>query len=719
MKIKRISDFITRICEKNDSMLTRYGIFNDRGANEECFEGNTAHFDGGKRKIDVFFSKVNNGFEIKIPLSENERIFGGGDVTRERIMHRGTTLRMSVVDFVGYGPLSVLFSTDGWGVLINCTYDHLFDIGDSDKNTLRIFAPKGTLDFYIFTGKSLVDLMEKYTFVAGRPAMLPKFAYGFLFVENEETDARSFLWDIKNFRERNIPCDMLGLEPTWMPSRYDYSINKSWSKERFPLPSWFPANQSGERTFFYPMREMGMNLSLWLCCNYDLFYKEETDAGQSNLAENRDDINRSNAPILDERLIQGVKRLDYITKKDEPWFEHLKKFVDNGAAAFKMDGADQVLRFPDRLWGGKFHDDEAHNAFPVVLAKQMSTGFRDYTGRRPLIYTACAFAGSQQYAASWTGDTGGDEKTMVAIFNYCMGCHSNVSCDLEVTTPEKMHYGFMLPYSQFLCWAQWQYPWFLSEDKERMIRRYSKLRSSLFPYLYAMAHKANRTGLPILRPLPLIYEDSDRFDNTKNMYMLGDDLLIGVFDMNLDLPDGVWVDYFTGKEYSGNVKYDIPEGYGGAILVRKGSLIFTMKEQKYLLEKDHEYILKVYPGADCKTTLVEDDGWTFDYEKGLIASTTARIENSHNNGFELCIDKRKGEFFGRPDNGHDSLNNSIPEIKAMTEQGSLSVSIVNCKASSITLNGNAIEFTHTDNNTCFIVSSELLKNSDLRFVVKY
>lgn len=717
MLIKYISDKITRIFEKNESMLSRYGILQDGNEKAIPFESNSIVLAAGKRSVEINFEKKAEGFEIRIPLSKKERIFGGGDSTREHIMHRGSSLTMHVVNFSGYGPIPVMFSTDGWGILVNCTYKHIFDIGETDSSCMKISAEKGVLDFYIFCGANIPELLKLYTQISGKPMILPKFAYGLNFVENEECDARSLLWDSKTFRERDIPCDMMGLEPNWMSKRYDYSTEKKWNKEKFNLPGWLPENQSGERTFFYPLREMGMNLSLWLCSNYDLFYKEEQCC--LKMDEKYRQSSSIVAPIIDEHYVEGRKRLDEVTKTEEPWFEHLKKFVDNGAAAFKMDGADQVLAFPDRLWGGKYFDDEVHNVYPVVLAKQMNNGFREYTERRPFIYSAAAYAGIQQYAATWTGDTGGDIKTMMGVFNYAMSAHCNVSCDLEVTTPEKMHYGFFLPYVQFLCWSQWQYPWFLSEDKENMIRSYSKLRSSLFPYIYAMAYKAYKTGLPILRPLPMVYEETERFDDVKNMYMFGDDLLVGVFDMNFDLPDGVWVDYFTGKEYEGNIEYEIPEGWGGALFVRKGSVFFTMKPQKYLLEKEHDYELCVYPGKDCSGMLVEDDGWTFDYEEGKVAVTTAAVRNSSSAGFELILEQRKGDYEGRENNGHNKLENSIPKISSLRPVRDIEVKIFGIKPNSITVNGENQNFSYKENYATFVIRADVHKNKDLNYKVNY
>lgn len=104
--------------------------------------------------------------------------------------------------------------------------------------------------------------------------------------------------------------------------------------------------------------------------------------------------------------------MDPYTKVDEPWFEHLKKFVDQGARCFKLDGANQIVDHPDRKWGNGMDDEEMHNLYPLIYGKQMSQGYADYTGRRSMIYSASGYAGIQRFCASWAGDTGGGPKPL-------------------------------------------------------------------------------------------------------------------------------------------------------------------------------------------------------------------------------------------------------------------------------------------------------------------
>jgi alpha-D-xyloside xylohydrolase len=87
-------------------------------------------------------------------------------------------------------------------------------------------------------------------------------------------------------------------------------------------------------------------------------------------------------------------------------------------------------------------------------------------------------------------------------------------------------------------------------------RRYAVLHMSLFPYRYAAAQEAAKTGMPIMRALVLQYQDDARARTAKDEYLFGPDLLVApVIDEGVQrpvyLPPGEWVDYWTGKAVSG------------------------------------------------------------------------------------------------------------------------------------------------------------------------
>lgn len=731
LQLKKIGQSAYRITTEQGraSMLTRYGFVQDElsRAYAACSAELTeqgVRFSAEKAVKEIAVQNVaGGGFEIKIPLAKKERLFGMGDANRDSVMIRGKTLNVWVANVASYGPLPVVLSSEGWAIIVNCTYCQKFDLGDSDQDMLTISAAGGTADFYLLAANTLLEMVQVITDITGKPTMLPAFGYGLTFVESERMmNARQMLDDVRMFRDRGIPCDVFGLEPCWMETYYDGSTEKKWDKERFWMPHWLPENTASHRTFMGPMRFMGMQLSLWLCEDYDLFYEEDRNEVTGGAieyqlqGENSDDF-KKNVDFADAH-IQGVKKTDEITKEDEPWFEHLKKFVDNGAACFKLDGYAQVMPHPDRLWAKKYLDDEVHNVYCVALAKQMKEGFQKYTDRRGMIYTAGAYVGTQRYAATWAGDTGGGPRTLVACLNYAMCGHTNTSCDMDILDVKAIHYAFLSTWTQLCSWAYYFYPWFLPPEVERTIKNYSILRSSLFPYIYTMAHKASVTGIPVMRPLPMICGESDHYDDVHNAYMLGDSFYVGAFDMHLKLPAGEWVDYFTGKTYQGDVEYEIADGYAGALLVKKGSIIATMLPQQYILEKEHDYMIRVYTGGDGAFSLYEDDAFTYDYEQGGFAETKFAWTEGENSG-SLSVYRRQGSFDGRADNGHDIINNSIPKIGGIKPVRDMTIRIYGATPRSVRLGEEEIPFTVCDGYAEFTVSAQAHEQRDLFYKVEF
>lgn len=260
--------------EYTESLLSRYNILRESGEDESAtFDGETLCLGGvslsvkngeltvkgTKEDVAVSFDGYegaaykNKGFTLSVSLSDDERLFGLGDESRKSIARRGTVARLDMRNIASYGPIPFMMSTNGWGLLLNCTYASTFDCGAADKDHLVISAHKGMIDFYLFVPESgqLRDILTLQGKIAGNPILLPKFAYGYTFVLNEQTNAREMLYDCLNFRREDISCDMVGLEPQWMTNHYDRSINKTWSEDRFYVPGWMPDGYSGEDTFFY------------------------------------------------------------------------------------------------------------------------------------------------------------------------------------------------------------------------------------------------------------------------------------------------------------------------------------------------------------------------------------------------------------------------------------------------------------------------------------
>lgn len=596
-----------------------------------------------------------DGFRASFALADDERLYGLGDESRDCIQKRGHRADMVLRNVAAYAPIPFLMSTAGYGLMVNTTWFHHIDVGAAKPDELVVESRHGELDYYLIAGDTLPGLLDRYTALSGRPALLPQWAYGLTWVCDErDVRARDVLYEAHYFRREGIPCDVIGLEPDWMETHYDFSVDKQWSTQRFHEPFWMPHQRPGG--FTKALENMGFKLSLWLCCDYDLSEHEERRLagapGQEDDTPSAADGRYEEDVIRDPHFTPVLH--DRLTKPGEPWFSHLRKFVDNGARAFKMDGANQVCFHPDRRWFNGMTDEQMHNLYPLLLAKQMSQGFSEHSGLRAMIYTAGGYAGVQQYAATWAGDTGGGGKPLVSLLNHGLSGHSNTICDMQVWNAEGIHFGFLQPWSQILCWHQYNQPWFLPTDIYAIFRFYARLRYRLLPYLYSAAHVAARTGMPVMRAMPLVAPDDRRCDDLLYQYMLGESLLTCAFTDTLYVPAGKWVDYWTGESIEGpcDLTYRPPEGRGGPLLVRAGAIIPTWPDVDFVGQMPMRTVgLEVFAGEPSEYTLYEDDGLTSAYLDGQVATTRMRCESS-DGLVVLTVEPRVGGYEAMPEERH-------------------------------------------------------------------
>lgn len=675
-RIERIDADIYRVRMTRDgrlpeSLLNRYGII-EKGRPETV-----AALPTGLSLPEM--KQTAKGFELRFPLAKGECIYGLGDVSRDNLNRRGGRYEIWVKNVNSYIPMPMTISSRGWGVLVNCVECNYFDIGKTDKDAMVVTAEVGEVDFYLFVGKDYRALLERYTWLTGRPKLLPIFAYGFAYVANQWVDSYETVQEAYKFRELDLPCDTFGLEPGWMEYFYDSTTKKDWNK-RFEIADWQFRQGSFRRcSWLAAMERMGFKLSLWLCMKYDLFVYEEaladgkprlggkfvrekdiSDQGfeDKKITENKfegleevktDDLTRLKAEVGNARR-QMVRRPDGfegdMQSGEEPWFKHLHRFVWHGARCFKMDGGWQVCEFPERTWAGKYTDAQVHNIYPLVYAKQMCEGYEDFTGRRAMCYSAGGYIGIQRYVATWAGDTGGGERTLVSTLNLGASGHPNQSCDMDLANLAAVHYGVFAPWSQQNNWDYFQQPWYQSPEGLVAFRNYIHLRYRLVPYIYSTAIEASRTGWPIARPLIFVYPDHPEYANVCTTYMFGDNLLVSAFADETVIPPGTWYEWHSGRKVVGPCREPVKvgDGWGGGLYVKAGAIIPMWPVLSHLEKGWHPHLqVHIWPSENGTFDLYEDDGDTLAFQKGAFTVTPLEIKNG-----ELVVGPRRGGFKGMP-----------------------------------------------------------------------
>lgn len=569
---------------------------------------------------------------LSFSMEDGERFYGGGSTSRDHIQHRGEFLRMWTTYQQTEIPMPFMMSSRGWGVYNNSTRKSFFDIGNQQKSKFNIINTFDEVDFFLMMGKDMPAILNEYTLVTGRTYVLPKWAYGLCFGPNMREEQFDILNDAVRFRQFDVPCDVFWLEPQWMEKRYDFSTKKKWNYDRFsPEPYWlqdqYPKTMHN-RLFIGKLRSMGFHLGLWLCEEYDLSIQEED--------------------IIAERT--GGK-----LSGQEHWMDHLTVFMDQGVEGFKLDPARTIDNHTNWEYYNGRTDKEMHNLNQVLLPKQMRELGRKYNGKRTWHHYCGGWSGTQHWTASTSGDNGGGKTALYDQLNLGMSGFLNTSCDV-MSVPRELemqglHFGLFLPWVQINSWFSMMHPFYYAKEEQDIYRFYVKLRYSLAPYIYSMALEAAQNGMPIVRSMPLCFPDDRNCDDMTYQYMFGDNFCVGIFTNEIYLPKGTWTDAWSGEKIVSKGETftrEYPSNRAGLLFIREGAIIPTQPDVEYLGARPFDrVILKVYPHGDSAYTMLDDDGESYEYENGGIASTLFE-SHERDGGVEVVVNPVQGSFKGMP-----------------------------------------------------------------------
>lgn len=605
---------------------------------------------------------------LSISMEDGERFYGGGSTSRDHIQHRGEFLRMWTTYQQTEIPMPFMMSSRGWGVYNNSTRKSFFDIGNQQKSKFNIINTFDEADFFLMMGKDMPAILNEYTLVTGRTYVLPKWAYGLCFGPNMREEQFDILNDAVRFRQFDVPCDVFWLEPQWMEKRYDFSTKKKWNYDRFsPEPYWlqdqYPKTMHN-RLFIGKLRSMGFHLGLWLCEEYDLSIQEED--------------------IIAERT--GGK-----LSGQEHWMDHLTVFMDQGVEGFKLDPARTIDNHTNWEYYNGRTDKEMHNLNQVLLPKQMRELGRKYNGKRTWHHYCGGWSGTQRWTASTSGDNGGGKTALYDQLNLGMSGFLNTSCDV-MSVPRELemqglHFGLFLPWVQINSWFSMMHPFYYAKEEQDIYRFYVKLRYSLAPYIYSMALEAAQNGMPIVRSMPLCFPDDRNCDDMTYQYMFGDNFCVGIFTNEIYLPKGTWTDAWSGEKIVSKGETftrEYPSNRAGLLFIREGAIIPTQPDVEYLGARPFDrVILKVYPHGDSAYTMLDDDGESYEYENGGVASTLFE-SHERDGGVEVVVNPVQGSFKGMP---------SEREYSFRIQRDS--------RPASVSLNGAAVQdWTYEDGMVC-------------------
>lgn len=578
-------------------------------------------------------------------LLDDEQFYGLGEKTGA-LDKRGNQYTMWNSDKPGYSdredPLyvSVPFfigvrEHKAYGIFFDNSYRSCFNMGASNRRFYWFGADKGELDYYFLYGPQIQDVISSYTALTGRMELPPLWALGYQqskWSYYPESTVRALA---QEFRERKIPCDVIYLDIHYMDGYRVFT----WDKERFPDPGRILSDLNAQGFKVVPIIDPGVK------ADDGYFVAQEGLAGGYF------------ARYPDGEVYQGEVWPSWAYFPDfsrpetrEWWGEKLSAFVNQGVSGFWNDMNEPAVwgqAVPDivEFCGGVSHK-KIHNVYGLLMAQATFDGLRrHFPQRRPFILTRAGFAGTQRYAAVWTGDNIAREDHLRLACVMCQGMGLSglpfVGADVGgfIGNPSQRLYtrwvqlGAFTPFfrGHSATGQQDKEPWAFGEEVERRVRDAISLRYRLLPFWYAEFYRAAQTGLPVMRPMFLNYQQDENCysRDAQFQFMLGEDLLVapvlGEHDdfKKVYLPGGKWLDFWTGEVREGG-HWTVEEAPIDRIplFVKEGGIIPMQEVAQFVGEKTaRELSLVVFPTASGRYSLYEDDGVSCDYRSGVYSLT--------------------------------------------------------------------------------------------------
>ncbi len=510
------------------------------------------------------------------------------------------------------------------------------------------------VSFFVITGSTPEEIYSGYARLTGKTPIPPKAAFGLIQSKARYDSQGEILRVATTYREKKYPLDIMVLDWFYWTRMGQMDIN----------PAEFPDPDAMNKQ----LHDMGMQsiISIWPRYETSGRYFNELDH-KGFLLKDKDGKTVDGLPFRSDRT-GGL--IDATNPEARKWFwEHARdNILSHG---FDYPWLDETE--PDLVPDGNFFSigsgDRYHNVFPLLHVEGVADGMREWKpNKRVLILSRAAYLGSQRTGALfwssdinptwealqrqiptglnmtasgiayWGNDIGGwqwlPQTTSFTGTPLLDPSDARETVGQNNDYPELFtrwfEYGTFLPTLRLHGDRKHTEIWAFGKQAEAILGDYDKLRYRLIPYLYSSAKTTYDTGAPFMRALWMDFPNDPNVANIGTQYMFGPAFLVapvtkqGQTEKDVYLPAGAdWYNYWTNEKLTGGqwVKVAAPINQI-PVFVRAGSIVPVGADIQSTATKQSITALKVYPGKDGDFSLYDDDGTSYDYEKGKGAVTT-------------------------------------------------------------------------------------------------
>ena len=596
-----------------------------------------------RRKTDAEFYQVGASFASP----EDEHYYGLGQNQEGNLDRRGHVVRCAH-DYNAPSGQSVcvpfVVTNKGYGILWDNPSATTVAFGFNDQ--VRWTSDVGQrVSFFVIAGKTYDEIYSGYRLLTGSTPMLPKSAYGYIQCKQRYTSQEELMGVAKGYRDRHYPIDDLVID--W----FYYTVMGQMDMDPAKWPDPVAMNKQLHAMNYHTM------ISVWpRFVPASRYYGEVLKNGWFEALA---DGTPTNGLPYD----RAGSDIDTTNPDAAKWYWNVvnENFVKKGFDSFWADETEPDL--PPN--GSYFHvgpGTQFFNVYPYFHTKAFYDGFRKDLTSRALILARDSYIGAQHNGSIfWSSDINGNWDTLkrqvstginfvasgmpywstdIGGWQYLPQYHKPARTPLLDPSDARENVGHYDDYPElYVRWFEYgafqpnfrshgsrlhNEVWSYGKEAEPILVKYLRLRYQLMPYIYSLGHMSHETGAPFMRGLFMDFGSDPKVANVGDEYMFGPALLVapvteqGRTSREVYLPAGTdWYNYWTNEKVHGGQTITVQAPIDTIpLFVKAGSVIPMGSAVESTNDAQKIASVRVYPGADGAFDLYQDDGNTYNYEKG-------------------------------------------------------------------------------------------------------
>jgi alpha-D-xyloside xylohydrolase len=619
--------------------------------------------------------------EWSFSVADDSAYFGFGE-RFDRLNHAHTILKNASRDVAGdkgslsYQPVPFFMSLRGYGLWLDTTSEATFDLNVTNQSRILIRFFGRTLRVVLFEGPGFPTILERFTGLIGRQKLPPYWAFAPWKARDYHRNTRDVYEDVDRYRELGLPASVLLIDSPWATNYNTYEFN--------------PKQFADVRTMIGHVHDQAFKLVLWhtpwinreTARPYEDGFAGMLAPGPASNFVEADRmgyfLHRPDGSTYIGHWWKGIGSLiDFTKPAAKRWWQgQVSKVIALGADGFKNDDGEGVF-IGDVVFAGGQDARIMRNRYAVEYNRAVAEALEELKGNDWVLFQRSGTVGSQMLPLFWAGDNdanfspnNGLPTVVTAGLNAGMSGISLWMSDLggynksarspgdQILFARWTEYSALSPGMEVMSGMNLG-PWDYGEEALRIFRMYSVLHMSLFPYRYAAALESQRTGLPLMRALALMHQDDSAARETADEYYFGPTLLVApvlgpVTQRSVYLPDGSWIDYWTGRCYTGRQTIAADAALDriplfvreGAILPKIPEDVMTLVPRDQFVSKiqalDDRRVYEIYPGHETQT-LTDFEGRRLEYRpqtgsltiSGAAARVIVRFKFTHPSSVSL------------------------------------------------------------------------------------